>query len=465
MATTYLNIPGNIKQAYLPFVLDASNAINTEFINIADETGKATNPKVSDESSAQVFSFKPSSFDSTGGASSEKSGFLRVLPGAFYHENSTGKTTYSKSGKDLSYKLLYTMGNSYDYTENSSSVSGKAFLNNSPSITIREYLQDSKLNQIVNLFQSLFTGMKDAENVDLNNYANNLWEKLKTLVSQFPEILRNTYKAAKINTHINIDDSSDQTEYALKIPYVLYYMLLSSTTTNVYTLPYNGKLMYQSDGKIGWNTDNGINGTSTAGNSMLGTIYNYVFGNIKVNTTPTWTPKDGNQPTTIEFTFDLYNDTLDGAIKNFIFINTIIPHNMFLQYHIYQHAPDLYDVRINGINRLFMCAADFKVEQVGVLRKPHPKFFKRLAEKHKNKKFPLDAESLFNEDYIRVPDIYRVTAKFESLLPNSFNNYIYQYYCNSHIPTTIKGNQLRNVGVLDTFYDELQKQVEAFLNK
>lgn len=37
----------------------------------------------------------------------------------------------------------------------------------------------------------------------------------------------------------------------------------------------------------------------------------------------------------MEMSVDLYNDTLEGAVKNFIFINTIVPGNKFLQYHIY----------------------------------------------------------------------------------------------------------------------------------
>lgn len=93
--------------------------------------------------------------------------------------------------------------------------------------------------------------------------------------------------------------------------------------------------MYQSDGAQGWNKDNGIGGISTGGSSIVGQVMNYLGGNIKVNTTPTWTPKGDAQPTKVEMSFDLYNDTLEGAVKNFIFINTIVPSSKFLQYHIY----------------------------------------------------------------------------------------------------------------------------------
>ena len=43
MAGEFLSIPGNIKQLYLPFVLDPSNAINTSPINVVDGSGNSVN--------------------------------------------------------------------------------------------------------------------------------------------------------------------------------------------------------------------------------------------------------------------------------------------------------------------------------------------------------------------------------------------------------------------------------------
>lgn len=80
-------------------------------------------------------------------------------------------------------------------------------------------------------------------------------------------------------------------------------------------------------------------------------------------------------------------------------------------------------MRIDGVNRLFMCAATVKVDYSGVLRIPSNEFFKKLLA-HRNNGFALsDPKAL--STYIRIPDIYKVTLSFESLLPDSFNNYIY----------------------------------------
>lgn len=34
---------------------------------------------------------------------------------------------------------------------------------------------------------------------------------------------------------------------------------------------------------------------------------------------------------------------------NFIFVNTIVPNNMWLQYHMLAHSQCLYDVKIEGV--------------------------------------------------------------------------------------------------------------------
>lgn len=43
----------------------------------------------------------------------------------------------------------------------------------------------------------------------------------------------------------------------------------------------------------------------------------------------------------------------------------------------------MYDVKIDGVNRLFACAASFEVTYEGVLRNPSKSFFK-LLKKHVN---------------------------------------------------------------------------------
>ena len=118
----------------------------------------------------------------------------------------------------------------------------------------------------------------------------------------------------------------------LKMPYMFYYRLMSATSTNIYEVPYNGKMILESQG--GGFSKSGLGDLSTSENTFLGTMINWFGKNIRTNITPTW---DGPQdtPTKIDIDFTLYNDDIKSAMKNFIFVNTIVPNNKWLQYHIF----------------------------------------------------------------------------------------------------------------------------------
>jgi len=47
---------------------------------------------------------------------------------------------------------------------------------------------------------------------------------------------------------------------------------------------------------------------------------------------PWWNPEEGAKTATpdINIKFDLFNDTIDKAVANFIFVNTIIPGNRWI---------------------------------------------------------------------------------------------------------------------------------------
>lgn len=96
-----------------------------------------------------MFSFKPDAWKGDKGASAESAGFLRIAPASFYNENGGAEVSYTKPDNDLSYKLLYSTSMK---DTSSKSANAKNLLNALPSVTVREYLQDSKLNQVVNLF-------------------------------------------------------------------------------------------------------------------------------------------------------------------------------------------------------------------------------------------------------------------------------------------------------------------------
>ena len=116
-------------------------------------------------------------------------------------------------------------------------------------------------------------------------------------------------------------------------------------------------------------------------------------------------------------------------MKNFIFVNTIVPNNKWIQYNMFQHSSCIYDVKLEGLNRLFACAGDFMVTYEGVLRDPPQSWIRTLAYSHLNKNMNRDAflVNAIKNRMIKIPDVYRVELKFQSLLPANFNNYIFTY--------------------------------------
>lgn len=71
-------------------------------------------------------------------------------------------------------------------------------------------------------------------------------------------------------------------------------------------------------------------------------------------------------------------------------------------------------MKIEGINRLFACAGDFKVSYEGVLRDPPDSWLKRLADSHHSPAVAPGVlySTLKENKLIKLPDIYRVEMRF-----------------------------------------------------
>ena len=465
MASEFLNIPGNIKQLYLPFVLDPSNPALSIPIKYENSANGADHLAVETSGWTQYFSFSPHKIEASGEACSidgttyddiKNGGLLHIAPYSLYHKE------FLAVNDDISYSLLYNQ-----HLNDSLKISD--ILDSIPSIEIREYLQDAKLNMVFDLFQPFGNGMSDGltsgENdrnngeynpfKNLSEFGKKVWNFIKAITSNFGEIM--TASASPYMTSIDSEfdtllDDNSTSSYVMKFPYMLYYRLMSTTTTNIYNIPYNGSVLYESQG--GGFSKGGLGGLTADGKSIFGQFVNWFGKNIRINTTPTW---DGPQdvPTKVDIDFSLYNDSLDGALKNFIFVNTIVPNNKWIQYHCFQHAPCLYDIKINGINRLFMCQGEFKVESKGTLRRPSDLFLEILSGKFTNDKFGMLSDDLKANDIIRIPDIYDVHMTFTSLLPNNFNNFLFANYANKHIPELLVGTEMRQDSFLNPIASEL----------
>lgn len=461
-------IPGNIKQQLVPFVLNPSAPINQKKTD-STELASAT---------PQLFTFRDDRTDPGGGM-----GFLNICPKSFK----------DYMADDISYKLIYPMIKTGEVKE--LAMSYQYLLNCIPGIQIREFLPDTRLDQCLNFFTdmmntmtSMFTKDKDKAKDEQNkqpetnkdpNAADSFFTKLTKACNWALNYMTGSLKSESLMKDIQSDLDSNSAagvyssadaslkNYVINFPYILYYRFQSCVTTNIYEVPcqIDGNRMYSSDGTPGW-TDGGklelVN--QFLGNvPMLGSLLKSILGNVRVNYLPWWDSNAGHgtaEPdVTIKFT--LFNDTAEAAIYNFIFVNTLIPNNKWIQYNVFQHSSSLYDIKIEGCNRLFACSGKFDVAYKGVLRDPSQSMLNTLCSTYKNSNASgMSAADIFNKRIIKIPDVYEVSMTFQSLLPTNFNNWLFQYSENASQMEQYKGKAYTKSIAVDMMSGGIKKFTE-----
>lgn len=463
----FFSIPGNIKQQFIPFVLNPKARINL-FANASYELNSAANGSMG-PGVPQVFTYKYRKNNDLAGGRAK----LRFYP------SSMDKISFND---DISLRLLYpTVSNKHIRT----SVTIKEILNAIPGIQIREYIPDTRLDQCMNIIHDFFQSIgamlkpkdaktpdsgdsskpnKSSESSNSSQQGGDFMTRLKNVaawtmeymtgtreknfyydIDAIPSIMFSSYKKDMYAMPTFTWGSSGRSQgyYVMTFPYMMYYTLQSCVTTNIYEVPAidSAKRILDNgqNGESGWNSGSDLLTSNTfrlgkllggEGGGIVSTVVNALFGNIGINYTPWWDAATGTgtQEPALELTFDLFNDSFDAALANFIFVNTIIPNNRWIQYNMFQHSPSIYDVKIEGLNRLYACKGTFSVTYDGVLRNPPMAFINTLVQKHANVNMSSQFKTnIVKNKLIKIPDVYHVKLHFESLLPQNFNNYIYTY--------------------------------------
>ena len=66
----------------------------------------------------------------------------------------------------------------------------------------------------------------------------------------------------------------------------------------------------------------------------------------------------------------------------------------------------MFDIKVDGLGRYFMCSGSVKVEYKGVLRTPSPTVIKNLATKYANPIYKFDENYLRISGLVKIPDSY-----------------------------------------------------------
>lgn len=354
---SFLQIPGNIKQQFLPFVLLPSARLHHVATSSCDLKEGDVGP--------QYFTYKSIKSAHKGGSAT-----LRFYPSSM--ENLA-------VNNDISYRLLYADATS------KKSLTIQDVLNSIPGVQIREFLPDTRLDQCINFFKDLMDNMTDlfkdedssnkkkktdskqgqqasGENKDEPGIMAKIWTTAKYTIKYMvggakPDLYDDigtikglpfdSYKPEIYETFTMGTPKVSPGYFVMTFPYTLYYRLQSCMTTNIYEIPASdsNKSILESNGEAGW-TGGGDDILGSGGFRvskllnkipMIGSLANMVLGNIGINYMPWWTAEEGTKTKApvINIKFDLFNDSASAAMSNFIFVNTIVPNNMWIQYNMF----------------------------------------------------------------------------------------------------------------------------------
>lgn len=342
----FLSIPGNIRQQYMPFTISGP--------------GKR-----------QVFSFKDV----------VKKGY----------PNARQIHPFSKWAETL---IANDSGVQYTHGPKGGSdkVKFDEFLDEIPALQIREYVPDAKLTQTFKWFSYFkkgfdaglqnidskafsFTGLKE----EVAKIMDSIGEKMKNLTSGSAPLLADVVGGlAHFYQDKGYNIGEDNGFAVLFLPFIMYYRLTTTHTNNVYEIPYSmqNEIM-KSDGTYGWSggnqSDFGLidKAIGAAGESPITKL---LLGNtVKVNMMPSFQPTGEARGESFTINIDLINDSDEAAINNFLMCHTLFGNNRWLQYGFVQAGASLYDVKLPGANRYFMCSGAFSCKGKGAFRTPSAK--------------------------------------------------------------------------------------------
>lgn len=348
----FLSIPGNIRQQYMPFTISGP--------------GKR-----------QVFSFKDV----------DKKGYPNARQ---IHPFSKWAETLILNDSSIQYTHGPKGGQKVKFDE---------FLDEIPALQIREYVPDAKLTQTFKWFSYFkkgfdaglqnidskafsFTGLKE----EVSKIMDKIGKTMKDLTSGSAPLLQQVVAGlAHLYQDKGYNIGSDNGFAVLFLPFILYYRLTTTHTNNVYEIPYSmqNEIM-KSDGTYGWSGGNQSDfGLMDKAIAAVGEspITKLLLGNtVKVNMMPSFQPTGEARGESFTINIDLINDSDEAAINNFLMCHTLFGNNRWLQYGFVQAGASLYDVKLPGANRYFMCSGQFSCKGKGAFRTPSAEVCKKIKD-------------------------------------------------------------------------------------
>jgi hypothetical protein len=280
-----------------------------------------------------------------------------------------------------------------------------------PRMILWEFEPDPLYRQVLDLFKVI---ADISEDIFKSTSGLGISEAFNKLADRFS--IENIQKA--VGVELNSKGS------LIDFPMKLYSRIISGQWLKRFELPYYGSDCYHGHGQDGWtSTDFRERALGNFGEILS----RFGLGSINFP----WIPQfqvTGIGPVADEITcvLYLYNYTLDNFIKNFKFLFSLTSGSFWLQSGVVQRGSNLYQVRIPGRMIYYLCTADMLVESIGKSRTMKSTSIAKLISAGLPKIFKPDPyepgiSSASANTNALIPDGYRITLKFQSIIPNTFN--------------------------------------------
>lgn len=245
--------------------------------------------------------------------------------------------------------------------------------------------------------------------------ADTFGEASSSLGSLLAAIAKGEADPKKFIDYLSLESESlgKNPEKVLGVPIDLIKGMFQGSYVAKYEVPYKSSKIYKADGRAGWDSKN----SSKDSAGVVGELWKITQKQVPVDfpMIPEWKYDGGISSPEIETSFLLYNDSYENLVRNFKFMHAFIAGAFWEQIDYIQRPPNVYNICFPGYFEYFYCTAEIEVETVGNMRRVH-------RDSNINSDLGISANADFSKTFF--PDAYKITVKFNSMVPNNFNLYL-----------------------------------------
>lgn len=286
-----------------------------------------------------------------------------------------------------------------------------------PNIKITEYQPQSEIGSTVDKMKKMWEIIESLTQSNSDGAGAGALDKIIHTFSPkgLKEIINKTFDRPS-NSNAEMDN-------IINIPNFFYENMIGGTYTAQYHVPMLDNDNYlNAMGQTGWESRSLKQ--QFFGKMISGLVDKIPgLGGLDIAGKPKFN-LDGNNPVpdSVNTTFMLYNYNIDALVANIKFIHALTSGAYWLQSGFLQLPSNLYDIEVEGRYRHYLCKGNIKIDFVGKVRTlgatsiQLSKILAAMPGVQNNKAFT------------KVPDAYKITLEFQSLLPNNFNTYLNYLY-------------------------------------